>query len=36
MEDFTTRNIPARVAKIGDLWKPLLGVRGRFNLAKFV
>ena len=36
IEDFTTRNIPARVAKIGDLWKPLLGARGRFNLAKFV
>ena len=36
IEDFTTRNMPARVAKIGDLWKPLLGARGRFNLAKFV
>ena len=36
IEDFTTRNIPARVAKRGDLWKPLLGARGRFNLAKFV
>jgi bifunctional non-homologous end joining protein LigD len=36
IEDFTTRNIPARVATRGDLWKPLLGARGRFNLAKFV
>jgi bifunctional non-homologous end joining protein LigD len=36
IEDFTTRNIPARVAKRGDLWKPLLGSRGRFDLAKFV
>jgi bifunctional non-homologous end joining protein LigD len=36
MEDFTTRNVPARVAKHGDLWKPLLRARGRFNLAKYV
>jgi bifunctional non-homologous end joining protein LigD len=36
IEDFTTRNVPARVAKRGDLWKPLLRARGRFNLAKYV
>jgi bifunctional non-homologous end joining protein LigD len=36
IEDFTTRNVPARVAKRGDLWKPMLSARGRFNLAKFV
>jgi bifunctional non-homologous end joining protein LigD len=36
IEDFTTRNVPARVASRGDLWKPLLSARGRFNLAKFV
>ena len=36
IEDFTTRNVPVRVAKHGDLWKPLLHARGRFNLAKYV
>jgi bifunctional non-homologous end joining protein LigD len=36
IEDFTTRNIPDRVAKIGDLWRPLLGARGRFKLSEFV
>ena len=24
IEDFTVMNVPARVAKVGDLWKPLL------------
>jgi bifunctional non-homologous end joining protein LigD len=33
--DFTMKNVPARVAKIGDLWKPLLQKRGRVNLARF-
>src|SRR5579864_3591989 len=33
IEDFTLRNVPARVAERGDLWKPLLSARGRFNLA---
>ena len=36
IEDFTIRNIPARVAKLGDLWAPLLEKRGRFSLEKFV
>jgi bifunctional non-homologous end joining protein LigD len=36
IEDFTVRNMPARVAKLGDLWKPLLAARGRFNLGEFV
>jgi bifunctional non-homologous end joining protein LigD len=35
IEDFTMKNVPARVAKIGDLWKPLLQKRGRVNLARF-
>ena len=26
-------NVPARVTKLGDLWKPLLEKRGRFNLS---
>jgi bifunctional non-homologous end joining protein LigD len=36
IEDFTVKNVPARVARLGDLWKPLLGSRGRFDLGKFV
>jgi bifunctional non-homologous end joining protein LigD len=36
LEDFTIRNVPARVARLGDLWKPLLSARGRFDLKKFV
>jgi bifunctional non-homologous end joining protein LigD len=34
MEDFTIRNVPARVKKLGDLWKPLLAARGRFDLER--
>jgi len=34
IEDFTMLNVPARLAKLGDLWKPLLEKRGRFDLAK--
>ncbi len=33
MEDFRLDNVPARVARLGDLWKPLTQVRGRFDLA---
>jgi bifunctional non-homologous end joining protein LigD len=36
LEDFTIKNVPARVAKLGDLWKPLFQARGRFNLGAFV
>jgi len=36
IEDFTAKNVPARVAKVGDLWRPLLAKRGRFNLGTFV
>jgi hypothetical protein len=25
--------MPARIAKVGDLWKPLVAKRGRFDLA---
>jgi bifunctional non-homologous end joining protein LigD len=35
IEDFTMQNVPARVAKTGDLWKPLLRARGRFDLNRF-
>jgi bifunctional non-homologous end joining protein LigD len=30
--DFTVFNVPERIARIGDLWKPLLTTRGRFVL----
>ncbi|HEV3090646.1 MAG TPA: hypothetical protein VGX91_04285 [Candidatus Cybelea sp.] len=33
LTDYTVFNVPQRVAKIGDLWKPLLENRGRFDLA---
>jgi bifunctional non-homologous end joining protein LigD len=36
IEDFTMKNVPARVAALGDLWKPLLTARGRFDLGQFV
>ena len=36
IEDFTMMNVPARITKVGDLWKPLLQARGRVNLAKYV
>jgi bifunctional non-homologous end joining protein LigD len=32
IDDFDLRNMPARIAKIGDLWKPLLAAKGRFRL----
>ena len=31
--DFTIFNVPERIARVGDLWKPLLSSRGRFDLA---
>ena len=36
LEDFTIRNVPERVKRLGDLWKPLLQARGRFELRTFV
>ena len=33
---FTMKNVPKRIAKLGDLWKPLLTTRGRFNLSRYV
>ena len=32
IDDFRIDNVPARVQKLGDLWKPLLATRGRFKL----
>src|SRR5258708_501265 len=31
IEDFTVKNVPRRIARVGDLWKPLLSARGRFD-----
>ena len=36
MEDFNLRNVPERVAKLGDLFKPLLQPRGRVRLEKLL
>jgi bifunctional non-homologous end joining protein LigD len=32
--DFTIFNVPKRVVGLGDLWKPLLGSKGRFDLNR--
>jgi bifunctional non-homologous end joining protein LigD len=34
IEDFRMDNMPARIQRRGDLWKPLLAARGRFRLEK--
>lgn len=34
IEDFRIDNVRKRIAKLGDLWKPLLAKRGRFPLAR--
>ena len=36
IEDFRIDNLPQRVAKVGDLWKPLLAPRGRVRLERFL
>jgi bifunctional non-homologous end joining protein LigD len=36
IENFTIRNVPARVRRRGDLWRPLVAARGRFDLGVFV
>lgn len=36
IDDFTMKNVPARVRRLGDLWKPLLGKRGRFKLEVYL
>ncbi len=35
IEDFRLANVPARLRRVGDLWKPLLSPRRRFRLEKF-
>jgi len=36
IDDFTLRNVPARIARLGDLWKALLRRRGRVDLSGYV
>jgi bifunctional non-homologous end joining protein LigD len=36
IEDYRLDNVRDRIAKLGDLWKPLLAARGRTDLSKFV
>ena len=36
IEDFRMDNVPARVRELGDLWKPLLATRGRYNLGRLL
>ena len=35
IDDFRLDNVRRRIAKVGDLWKPILGKRGRTNLGRF-
>jgi bifunctional non-homologous end joining protein LigD len=34
LEDFRMDNVPARVARLGDLWAPLNAPGGRFDLTR--
>lgn len=36
LEDFRVDNMPDRVRRVGDLWKPLAAARGRFRLERFL
>jgi bifunctional non-homologous end joining protein LigD len=36
IDDFRMDNVPERVRKLGDLWKPLLGSKGRFALEQLL
>lgn len=36
MEDFTIKNVPGRLRKLGDLWRPLLDQRKRVRLEQFL
>ena len=36
IEDFRIDNVPARVRETGDLWRPLLAARGRFDLTRLL
>jgi bifunctional non-homologous end joining protein LigD len=34
--NFRMDNVPDRVRQVGDLWKPLLSARGRYNLDRLL
>ena len=36
IDDFRMDNVPERVRKEGDLWKPLLATKGRFKLDEYL
>lgn len=36
IDDFQMSNVPARLRRLGDLWKPLLAKRGRFKLEVYL
>jgi bifunctional non-homologous end joining protein LigD len=36
IDDFRMDNVPGRVRQLGDLWKPLLAAKGRFDLGTLV
>jgi len=36
IEDFRMDNVPARLARLGDLWRPLLDERGRADLSSLL
>jgi len=36
IEDFTMKNVPSRLKKVGDLWQALLEKKGRFKLEAFL
>ncbi|MEP6919578.1 MAG: non-homologous end-joining DNA ligase [bacterium] len=36
IDDFQIDNVPGRVKRLGDLWKPLLAKRGRFKLEVYL
>jgi bifunctional non-homologous end joining protein LigD len=36
IEQFTVANVPDRVRKLGDLWAPLLSLKGRFKLERYL
>ena len=36
IEDFRLDNVPARVRRLGDLWRPLIEKKGRFRLERFL
>ena len=36
IEDFRIDNVPARVKRLGDLWKPMMTTKGRFKLEAYL